>query len=155
MNDDFKVTYTNHSKAYVPKFSGAEVYRSYLSLLPDDENEVQEKDVLDESKKAKINEEREKILAHFQKLSGHEQETQRKVWSEELSQVEKEIAELKVQISIHETKRKHLRFLLGLDLMKKVKTEAKKSVTRLTKEFKELLHSNNSNATENNNTKNE
>ena len=37
MNDDFKVTYTNHSKAYVPKVSKTEVYRSYLTLMPDEE----------------------------------------------------------------------------------------------------------------------
>ena len=58
MNDDFKVTYTNHSKAYVPKLSGTDVYRSYLNLLPEDE----EKDEVDESKKSQISEERKKIL---------------------------------------------------------------------------------------------
>ena len=124
MNDDFKVTYTNHSKAYVPKLSGTDVYRSYLNLLPEDE----EKDEVDESKKSQISEERKKILgkylhtylvlvvirnillfiqlfdhiffitAHFKSLSGQEQESQRKIWSQELSQIEKEIAELRNQL---------------------------------------------------------
>ena len=61
MNDDFKVTYTNHSKAYVPKLSGTDVYRSYLNLLPEDE----EKDEVDESKKSQISEERKKILGKY------------------------------------------------------------------------------------------
>ena len=61
MNDDFKVTYTNHSKAYVPKLSGTDVYRSYLNLLPEDE----EKDEVDESKKSQISEERKKILGEY------------------------------------------------------------------------------------------
>ena len=61
MNDDFKVTYTNHSKAYVPKLSGTDVYRSYLNLLPEDE----EKDEVDESKKSQISEERKKILGTY------------------------------------------------------------------------------------------
>jgi len=146
MNDDFKVTYTNHSKAYVPKLSGTDVYRSYLNLLPEDE----EKDEVDESKKSQISEERKKILAHFKSLSGQEQESQRKIWSQELSQIEKEIAELRNQLGVKESRRNHLRHLLGIDLMAKVKTEAKKSVSRLTKEFKDFLNTS-SNASENNN----
>ena len=131
MNDDFKVTYTNHNKAYIPKLSGTDVYRSYLNLLPEDEAE----DEVDESKKSLISEERKKILgnfyncnlkklnpnthffsngnfqlfvyifftnytAHFKSLSGQEQESQRKIWSQELSQIEKEITELKNQLGI-------------------------------------------------------
>ena len=36
--------------------------------------------------------------AHFKSLSGQEQESQRKIWSQELSQIEKEIAELRNQL---------------------------------------------------------
>ena len=38
------------------------------------------------------------ITAHFKSLSGQEQESQRKIWSQELSQIEKEIAELRNQL---------------------------------------------------------
>ena len=69
LNDDFKVTYTNHGKAYVPKISGTDMYRSYLSLMPEEE------EVQDEATKAKIHEERQKILAHFQALTGQQQAT--------------------------------------------------------------------------------
>ena len=127
----------------MPKLSGTEVYRSYLSLLPDEEESTDEPD---SNKMRQINEERQKILAHFQTLSGQEQSEQRKIWSKELSQVEKEIADLKIQIQTHETRRNHLMYLLGIDLMKKVKTEAKKSVTRLTKELRDFLQSSTSDA---------
>ena len=53
-------------------------------------------------------------------------------------------------LGVKESRRNHLRHLLGIDLMAKVKTEAKKSVSRLTKEFKDFLNTS-SNASENNN----
>ena len=55
----------------------------------------------DGTKKAQIHEERLKILAHFQTLSGQEQTQQRETWSQELKILEKEIAELKMQLSTH------------------------------------------------------
>ena len=130
LNDDFKVTYTNHGKAYVPKIS--DKYRSYLSLMPDEEEVIQ-----DEATKAKIHEERQKILAHFQALTGQQQEEQREIWTEELSILEDEIAQLKIKLGTKLNRRNHLRLLLGFDMIKKV---AKKSVDHLAKEFKELLH---------------
>ena len=96
MNDDFKVTYTNHSKAYIPKLSGN--YRSYLSLMPDEEDEyetstseISSND--DKTKKAQIHEERLKILAHFQALSGQQQTEQRETWSKELQTLGKSLLE--------------------------------------------------------------
>jgi len=130
LNDDFKVTYTNHGKAYVPKIS--DKYRSYLSLMPDEE----EGEVQDEATKAKIHEERQKILAHFQALTGQQQEEQREIWTEELSILEEEIAQLKIKLGAKLNRRNHLRLLLGFDMIKKV---AKKSVDHLAKEFKDLL----------------
>ena len=130
LNDDFKVTYTNHGKAYVPKIS--DKYRSYLSLMPDEE----EGEVQDEATKAKIHEERQKILAHFQALTGQQQEEQREIWTEELSILEDEIAQLKIKLGAKLNRRNHLRLLLGFDMIKKV---AKKSVDHLAKEFKDLL----------------
>ena len=129
LNDDFKVTYTNHGKAYVPKIS--DKYRSYLSLMPDEEEVIQ-----DEATKAKIHEERQKILAHFQALTGQQQEEQREIWTEELSILEEEIAQLKIKLGTKLNRRNHLRLLLGFDMIKKV---AKKSVDHLAKEFKDLL----------------
>ena len=40
-------------------------------------------------------------MAHFQTLSGQEQTQQRETWSQELKILEKEIAELKMQLSTH------------------------------------------------------
>ena len=142
LNDDFKVTYTNHGKAYVPKIS--DKYRSYLSLMPDEEETEP-----DEATKAKIHEERQKILEHFQALTGQQQAEQREIWSEELSILETEIAQLKIKLGAKLNRRNHLRLLLGIDMIKKV---AKKSIDHLTKEFKDFL----SNAEqENNNCKKE
>ena len=139
MNDDFKVTYTNHSKAYIPKLSGN--YRSYLSLMPDEEDEyeastseISSND--DKTKKAQIHEERLKILAHFQALSGQEQTEQRETWSKELQTLEQEIGELKIQLSAQVNRRNHLRLVLGLDMIKKV---AKKSMDHLAKEVRDLI----------------
>jgi len=143
MNDDFKVTYTNHSKAYVPKVSKTEVYRSYLTLMPDEEEEgggetstTKSETDTDDTKKAQIHEERLKILAHFQTLSGQEQTQQRETWSQELKILEKEIAELKMQLSAHINRRNHLRLMLGLQMIKKV---AKKSMDHLAKEVRDLI----------------
>lgn len=132
LNDDFKVTYTNHSKNYVPKVSSTEVYRSYLSLMPDDEEECMSKS----QEAAKIHEERMKILAHFQSLTGQEQCEQRELWSEELAILENEIAELKIQLGAQINRRNHLRLMLGLDMIKKV---AKKSMDHLAKEMRDLI----------------
>ena len=68
LESGFKVSYTDHRKAYVPKFSGQEVYRSYLSLMPDDEDEYDE---TDSKNHTVIAEERKKILAHFEALTGN------------------------------------------------------------------------------------
>ena len=100
--------------------------------MPDEEEVIQ-----DEATKAKIHEERQKILAHFQALTGQQQEEQREIWTEELSILEDEIAQLKIKLGTKLNRRNHLRLLLGFDMIKKV---AKKSVDHLAKEFKELLH---------------
>merc|ERR1711997_1125876 len=143
MNDDFKVTYTNHSKAYVPKVSKTEVYRSYLTLMPDEEEEgggdtstSKSENEGDDTKKAQIHEERLKILAHFQTLSGQEQTEQRETWSQELKILEKEISDLKSQLSAQINRRNHLRLMLGLQMIKKV---AKKSMDHLAKEVRDLI----------------
>jgi hypothetical protein len=68
------VSYTDHRKNYVPKLSGTEVYRSYLSLMPneDDDSDDSESDLVKtDVKKAHIAEERRKILAHFHTLTGN------------------------------------------------------------------------------------
>ena len=124
------MTYTNHGKAYVPKISGTDTYRSYLSLMPEEE------ETQDEATKAKIHEERQKILAHFQALTGQQQEEQREIWSDELTLLEEEIAQLKIKLGAKLNRRNHLRLLLGFDMIKKV---AKKSIDHLTKEVKDLL----------------
>lgn len=143
LNDDFKVTYTNHSKNYVPKVSSTEVYRSYLSLMPDDDDE---ETVMSKSQEAaKIHEERLKILAHFQALTGQEQTEQRELWSEELAILEKEMAELKIQLGAQINRRNHLRLMLGLDMIKKV---AKKSMDHLAKEMRDLISNAKGNANE-------
>ena len=88
--------------------------------MPDEEEVIQ-----DEATKAKIHEERQKILAHFQALTGQQQEEQREIWTEELSILEDEIAQLKIKLGTKLNRRNHLRLLLGFDMIKKV---AKKSV---------------------------
>ena len=81
----FRVTFTDNSKVYVaPKpnsnydfLLGKEtMYRSYLSLMPDGEEEEAKNQLL---------EERRAILEQFAKLSGREQELQRRSWADELS----------------------------------------------------------------------
>lgn len=141
MNDDFKVTYTNHSKAYIPKVSGSEMYRSHLCLMPDLDDEYGEasetkSETEIDTKKAQIHEERLKILAHFQTLSGQEQTEQRENWSEELQTLEQEIADLKSKLSAELNKRNHLRLVLGLDMIKKV---AKKSIDYCAKEVRDMI----------------
>lgn len=105
--DGFKVSYVNHKKAYVPKLSGTDVYRSYLSLMPDDDDE-------DNIKKEEVAEERQKILAHFETLTGAEQERQRSLWTQELSALEDEIGKLKCQLVEKVQRRNVLKRLLGL-----------------------------------------
>jgi hypothetical protein len=66
MNDDFKVTYTNHSKAYIPKVSDSAMYRSHLCLMPDLDDEYGEvsetkSETEIDTKKAQIHEERLKV----------------------------------------------------------------------------------------------
>ena len=61
-----KVSYTDHTKAYVAKVSGSDKYRSYLSLMPD-KDEGEEDDGDDEEA-----EKREKILNEFRALSFEE-----------------------------------------------------------------------------------
>ena len=87
----FRVTFTDNRKVYVaPKpnsnydfLLGREnMYRSYLSLMPDgEENETQNQ----------LLEERRAILEQFSKLSGREQELQRRSWTDELSTVLDEV----------------------------------------------------------------
>lgn len=100
------------------------MYRSYLSLMPEEE---------ESTKTQEIHKERLKILAHFQTLTGQQQSEQRETWSEELEIVENEIAELKIKLGVQLNKRNHLRLLLGLDLIKK-------SVHNLAKEMREFIN---------------
>ena len=99
-----------------------------------EEGEISSND--DKTKKAQIHEERLKILAHFQALSGQEQTEQRETWSKELQTLEQEIGELKIQLSAQVNRRNHLRLVLGLDMIKKV---AKKSMDHLAKEVRDLI----------------
>ena len=122
--------------------------------MPESDDEDEEEESRRKSSSHIISEERLKILAHFQTLSGAQQETQRKTWTDELSKVEKEIIELKIQLGVKVSRRNQLRFLLGMEMMRKVKSEvtnaAKKSLTQL-KDFinGESLAENNNVVTEN------
>merc|ERR1712008_220871 len=121
--------------------SGSEMYRSHLCLMPDLDDEYGEasetkSETEIDTKKAQIHEERLKILAHFQTLSGQEQTQQRETWSQELKRAEQEITELKIKLNTHLNRRNHLRLLLGLQMIKKV---AKKSMDHLAKEVRDLI----------------
>lgn len=81
----YRVTFTDNTKVYVaPKpnsnydflLGKDTMYRSYLSLMPDGEEEEAKNQLL---------EERRAILEQFAKLSGREQELQRRSWADELS----------------------------------------------------------------------
>ena len=87
----FRVTFTDNRKVYVaPKpnsnydfLLGKEtMYRSYLSLMPDGEEDENQNQLL---------EERRAILEQFSKLSGREQELQRRSWTDDLSTVLDEV----------------------------------------------------------------
>ena len=58
------------------------MYRSYLSLMPDGEEDEAQNQLM---------EERRAILEQFSKLSGREQELQRRSWTDELSNVLDEV----------------------------------------------------------------
>ena len=117
------------------------MYRSHLCLMPDLDDEYGEpsetkSDTEIDTKKAQIHEERLKILAHFQALTGQEQTEQREIWSKELEVLEKDISDLKLQLGAQLNRRNHLRLLLGLDMIKKV---AKKSIDYCAKEVRDLI----------------
>ena len=87
----FRVTFTDNRKVYVaPKpnsnydflLGKDTMYRSYLSLMPDGEEDEAQNQLL---------EERRAILEQFSKLSGREQELQRRSWTDELSNVLDEV----------------------------------------------------------------
>ena len=87
----FRVTFTDNRKVYVaPKpnsnydfLQGKDsMYRSYLSLMPDGEEDEAQNQLM---------EERRAILEQFSKLSGREQELQRRSWTDELSNVLDEV----------------------------------------------------------------
>ena len=137
VDSGFKVTYTNINKAYVPKLSGADIYRSYLSLMPESDDDEEENT---RKTSSVISEERLKILAHFQTLSGAQQEAQRKTWTDELSVVEKEIGELKLKLGAKVSRRNQLRFLLGMEMMRKVKIEVTKQARKSLNQIKDFIN---------------
>ena len=88
----FRVTFTDNRKVYVaPKpnsnydflLGKDAMYRSYLSLMPDGEEDEAQNQLL---------EERRAILEQFSKLSGREQELQRRSWTDELSNTLDEVS---------------------------------------------------------------
>lgn len=88
----FRVTFTDNRKVYVaPKpnsnyeflLGKDTMYRSYLSLMPDGEEDEAQNQLL---------EERRAILEQFSKLSGREQELQRRSWTDELSNTLDEVS---------------------------------------------------------------
>ena len=115
--------------------SSSDKYRSYLSLMPSDDDDDDDKEI-NRKKSAEIHEERKKILAHFQALTGQEQEEQRENWTEQLQILEAEIAQLKAKLGIHLHRRNQLRINLGLDM---IRSFGKKSVDHITKEVRDLI----------------
>ena len=88
----FRVTFTDNTKVYVAPKPNSNydvkllrkdiMYRSYLSLMPDGD---------EEETKNQLQEERRAILEQFAKLSGREQELQRRSWADELSTILDEV----------------------------------------------------------------
>lgn len=88
-----QISYTDHSKAYMPKMSASTKYHSYLSLMPDDIPDDDDEDGEDAHKR------RAKILSDFRALSYDEQKRQRVDWAKDLEATENEIAELKEKLA--------------------------------------------------------
>ena len=78
-----------------------ELIQDYCNFAGAEASTTKSENETDDTKKAQIHEERLKILAHFQTLSGQEQTQQRETWSQELKMLEKEIVDLKMQLSAH------------------------------------------------------
>ena len=91
------------SKAYVPKVSGSEKYRSYLSLMPEDIPSSEGVSGGGSGDPAADEEEeegkRQQILSEFRALSYEDQIGQRISWAKDLERTENEILELKERLA--------------------------------------------------------
>ncbi len=117
--DVFKVTYVDHSKPHVTKVkSGAnERYRSYLSLMPEhDQDQEHDQD-----------ERRSQILSDFRALSYEDQMGQRHRWAEDLLRTEDDIAELKELLAFKTAWCGVLRRNLGLSKWRRLSEMAERT----------------------------
>lgn len=127
----FRVSYTDHRKAYVPLKPAYEskVYLSYLCLMPDDNEVVTSKDedskseapsrlgydtILSPEKVKFLREERKAVLMQFAKLDGREQELQRRAWLDELKILEDDLEILRWRLDSARKKRNQLKQWIGM-----------------------------------------
>ena len=113
---------------------GAEKYRSYLSLMPEDVEEEEEaggKTTAEEERR------REQILSEFTALSFEEQRAQRIKWAQELALTVDEIAELKERLALKTAWVGVLQRNLGISKWKKFANEVESVGEKVTKGLKE------------------